>query len=169
MPLTAGTKLGPYEILSPIGAGGMGEVHRARDSRLGRDVAIKVSRENFSERFEREARVIAQLNHPHICTIHDVGPNYLVMELVEGETLAARLKKGPLPLDRVFYYGAQIAAALAAAHAKGVIHRDLKPANIIIAKSGIKVLDFGLAKSAIDETITMENVVVGTPGYMSPE
>src|SRR5438105_15722764 len=142
MLLASGTKLGPYEILSPIGAGGMGEVHRAHDSRLGRDVAIKVSRGNFSERFEREARMIAQLNHPHICTIHDVGPNYLVMELVEGETLAARLKKGPLPLDQVLKYGAEISDALSAAHAKGIVHRDLKPANIMIAKAGVKVLDF---------------------------
>jgi eukaryotic-like serine/threonine-protein kinase len=169
MRLSAGDKLGPYEILGPLGAGGMGEVHRAHDSRLGRDVAIKVSQGNFTERFDREARAIAKLNHSHICTIYDVGPNYLVMELIEGETLAARLKKGPLPLDQAIRYGSQIATAIAAAHAKGVIHRDLKPANIMLTKSGIKVLDFGLAKSSVDETITMENVVRGTPAYMSPE
>src|SRR5947209_5357596 len=123
-PPAIGSKIGPYELLAQIGAGGMGEVWRARDTRLNRSVAIKFSREQFSERFEREARTIAQLNHPHICTAHDVGPNYLIMEHVEGETLDARLKKGPLPLDRTLRYGAQIAAALAAAHAKGIVHRD---------------------------------------------
>jgi eukaryotic-like serine/threonine-protein kinase len=137
-----GEKLGPYEILAPIGKGGMGEVYRARDSRLGRDVAIKVSTEKFSERFEREARVIASLNHPNICALYDVGPNYLVMELVEGEP-----PRGPLPLDTVLDYAQQIANALEAAHDKGITHRDLKPANIKITPSGVvKVLDFGLAK-----------------------
>jgi Tol biopolymer transport system component len=164
-----GSKLGPYELLAPIGAGGMGEVWRARDTRLNRSVAIKFSREQFSERFEREAKAIAQLNHPHICTLHDVGPNYLIMEHVEGETLDARLRKGPLPLDQTIRYGAQIASALAAAHSKGIVHRDLKPANIILAKSGVKVLDFGLAKTATDQTITMANTVLGTPAYMAPE
>ena len=124
----------------------MGEVWKARDTRLNRAVAIKFSQERFSARFQREAKAIAQLNHPHICTLHDVGPDYLVMEYVEGEALDARLKKGPIALDRATRYGAQIASALAAAHAKGIVHRDLKPANIILAKSGPKVLDFGLAK-----------------------
>src|SRR5687767_8322012 len=170
MPLAAGTKLGPYEILAPIGAGGMGEVHRARDLRLERFVAVKLSHANFSERFEREARAIAQLNHPHICTLHDVGPNYLVMELVEGETLSARLKKGDIPMDQVQRYGAEIADALAAAHAKGITHRGLKPANIMITKAGVKVLDFGLAKTTEDdETLTISGAVMGTPAYMAPE
>src|SRR5580658_10609552 len=122
MRLSAGTRLGPYEILEPIGAGGMGEVYRARDTRLGRDVAVKVSAEQFSDRFEREARVIATLIHPNICTLHDVGPNYLVMELVEGES-----PKGPLPLEEALRIGRQIADALEAAHEKGIVHRDLKP------------------------------------------
>src|SRR5687767_2043135 len=138
MPLESGTQLGPFEIVAPIGAGGMGEVYRARDTRLGRDVAIKISTVPFSGRVEREARAIAALNHPHICTLHDVGPNYLVMELVEGETLAARVSKGALPVDLVVRYGAQIADALAAAHAQGITHRDLKPANIMVTKAGVK-------------------------------
>src|SRR5215472_6196352 len=117
MPFSHGDHLGPYEVAAPLGAGGMGAVYSARDTRLGRDVALKVSADAFTERFEREARAIAQLNHPHICTLHDVGPNYLVMELVEGETLASRLKKGALPTDQVLRCGAQIADALAAAHA----------------------------------------------------
>ena len=164
-----GSKVGPYEIVAPLGAGGMGEVWRARDTRLNRSVAIKFSREEFSARFEREARAIAQLNHPHICTLHDVGPNYLIMEHVEGETLDARLRKGRLPLDQTIRYGAQIASALAAAHAKGIVHRDLKPANIVLTKAGVKVLDFGLAKIATDETVTIENTILGTPAYMAPE
>src|SRR5581483_11701012 len=131
MALAAGARLGPYEIVECIGAGGMGEVYRARDPRLGRDVAIKVAAGEFEERFQREARATALLNHPHICTLHDVGPNYLVLELVEGETLAVRLKKGRLRIDEVLRYGAQIADALAAAHAKGIVHRDLKPANVM--------------------------------------
>src|SRR5512145_1377708 len=130
MTIQVGSKLGPYEILAPLGAGGMGEVWKARDTRLDRSVAIKISQEQFSDRFEREARAIAQLNHPHICTLHDIGPNYLVMEHVEGETLDARLRKGPLPLPQLLTYGAQIAGALAAAHASGIVHRDLKPGNI---------------------------------------
>src|ERR1041385_3435373 len=142
MPLTAGEKLGPYEVVSPIGAGGMGEVYRARDPRLGRDVAIKISASQFTERFEREARAVASLNHPNICHLYDVGPNYLVMELVEGETLA-----GPLPLETAVNYARQIAEALEAAHEKGIVHRDLKPANIKVTPAGmVKVLDFGLAK-----------------------
>ena len=134
--LAAGARLGPYKIEASIGAGGMGEVYRAIDTRLGRAVAIKTMHEKFSDRFEREARAISALNHPHICTLYDVGPNYLVMELVEGETLAARLKKGPLPMELVLRYGAQIADALAAAHAKEIVHRDLKPGNIMVTKSG---------------------------------
>ena len=166
---TAGARLGPYQIESKLGEGGMGQVFRAVDTRLGRAVAIKITHQQFSSRFEREARVISSLNHPNICTLHDVGPNYLVMELVEGETLAARLKQGPLPIEMVRHYGGQIAAALAEAHAKGIVHRDLKPGNIMIAKSTIKVLDFGLAKSGEDETLTTSRMVMGTPAYMSPE
>ena len=143
MALSAGTRLGPYEILASIGEGGMGQVYKARDTRLGRSVAIKVVAEEFSNRFEREARAISGLNHLHICTLYDVGPGYLVMELVEGETLAARLQRDRLPMDDVRRYGAQIADALVAAHASGIIHRDLKPANLMVTKSGIKVLDFG--------------------------
>jgi serine/threonine protein kinase/Tol biopolymer transport system component len=166
---TSGTQLGPYKIEGQLGIGGMGEVFRAVDTRLGRAVAIKTSQERFSERFEREARAISSLNHPHICTLYDVGPNYLVMELVEGETLAARLKRGKLPLADTLKYGAQIADALSAAHAKGITHRDLKPANIMLGKLGIKVLDFGLARSAVDATLTAPLVVMGTPAYMAPE
>jgi len=139
--LAAGASLGPYRIESKLGEGGMGEVFRALDTRLGRAVAIKTTREQFSARFEREARAIAALNHPNICTLHDVGPNYLVMELVEGETIAALLKSGPLPVKTALLYASQIAAALAEAHGKGVIHRDLKPGNIMIAKSGVKMPD----------------------------
>src|SRR5262249_37127465 len=131
MPLAAGDKLGPYEILGLIGKGGMGEVYRAHDSRLARDVAIKVSAQQFSERFEREARAIAALNHPNICTLHDVGPNYLVMELVEGES-----PKGPLPLEEALRIARQIGNALEAAHEKNIVHRDLKPANIKIKPDG---------------------------------
>src|SRR5437016_6054017 len=139
--LAAGERLGPYEILEPIGAGGMGEVWKARDTRLGRTVAIKVCRERFSDRFEREARTIAALNHPHVCTLHDVGPNYLVMEYIEGQPL-----KGPLPVERAVEYARQILDGLAAAHQRGIVHRDLKPANVLVTSSGIKLLDFGLAK-----------------------
>ena len=167
--LTAGACLGPYRIESKLGEGGMGEVFRALDTRLGRAVAIKITQERFSARFDREARAISSLNHPGICTLYDVGPNYLVMELVEGETIAARLKSGPLPVKTALLYGSQIVAALAEAHGKGVVHRDLKPANIMIANSGIKVLDFGLAKSGQDETVTASHMVMGTPAYMAPE
>ena len=167
--LTAGASLGPYRIESKLGEGGMGEVFRAIDTRLGRAVAIKTTQEQFSGRFQREARAIASLNHPNICTLHDVGPNYLVMELVEGETIAARLKSGPLPMKTALAFASQITAALAEAHAKGIVHRDLKPGNIMIAKSGVKVLDFGLAKSGQDETVTSSRMVMGTPAYMSPE
>src|SRR6476661_7697541 len=141
MTLSAGTRLGPYEILSVIGAGGMGEVYKARDTRLDRIVAIKVSKEKFSERFEREARAVAALNHANICTLHDVGPDYLVMEYIEGMPL-----KGPLPVDQGLRYAVQICDALDAAHKKRITHRDLKPANILVTKTGIKLLDFGLAK-----------------------
>ena len=166
-----GARLGPYEILGPLGTGGMGKVYKALDSRLGRQVAIKVAARQFSGRFEREARAISALNHPHICTLHDVGPNYLVMELVEGQTLAEILGKGPLPLEKLVRYGVQIADALAAAHAKGIVHRDLKPANIMVTKSGAKVLDFGLAKSVVsaEDTLTGARQIVGTLSYMAPE
>jgi hypothetical protein len=179
MPLSAGDRLGPYEILAPIGKGGMGEVYRARDTRLGRDVAIKVSAQQFTERFEREARAIAALNHSNICTLYDVGPNYLVMEYIEGEA-----PKGPMPLDEALRIARQIGDALEAAHEKGIVHRDLKPANIKIKAEGVvKVLDFGLAKVApalagepdADDsatfplTVTQPGVIMGTPAYMSPE
>jgi eukaryotic-like serine/threonine-protein kinase len=181
--LPPGTKLGPYEIVTPIGSGGMGEVYRAHDSRLGRDVAIKVSAEQFSDRFEREARAIAALNHPHICTLHDVGPDYLVMELVEGPTLADRIRQGPIPLDDTLRIATQIAAALDAAHARGIVHRDLKPANVKLTPDGVvKVLDFGLAKqpdpsppvsdpeqSPTINAPTRAGLIVGTAAYMAPE
>ncbi|HEV2199809.1 MAG TPA: protein kinase [Bryobacteraceae bacterium] len=167
--LGPGTQLGPYRIEASIGAGGMGEVYRAVDTRLDRKVAIKVCARQFSGRFEREARAIAALNHPHVCHLYDVGPNYLVMELVEGETLATRLKKGALSLDQALQCGSQTADALAAAHSKGIVHRDLKPGNIMLTKSGVKVLDFGLAKSLRDETLTATDAVMGTPAYMAPE
>ncbi len=184
MSLAVGDRLGPYEILAPIGAGGMGEVYLGRDTRLGREVAIKVSAQEFSERFEREASAIAALNHPNICHLYDVGPNYLVMELVEGES-----PKGPLPLEEALRIAHQIAAALEAAHEKGIVHRDLKPGNIKITPDGtVKVLDFGLAKQtglAIQSrdsdgavtpnspTFTMgmteAGMILGTAAYMSPE
>jgi serine/threonine-protein kinase len=182
-PLAEGTRLGPYVIAGQLGAGGMGEVYRAEDTRLGRQVAIKFLPDRFAgearalERFQREARLLASLNHPHICTLYDVGPNYLVMELVEGETLAARLGRGPLPVALVLRYGAEIADALAAAHSLGIINRDLKPGNIMVTKTGVKVLDLGLAKfsQAADasprqaETLTAGKVILGTPAYMAPE
>jgi eukaryotic-like serine/threonine-protein kinase len=168
--LTVGASLGPYRIERKLGEGGMGEVYRAVDTRLGRAVAVKIAQKRFLERFEREARAISSLNHPHICTLYDVGSNYLVMELVEGETIASGLKSGPFPTKAALLYASQILAALAEAHGKGIIHRDLKPGNIMIAKSGgIKVLDFGLAKSGRDETMTASRMVMGTPAYMAPE
>ena len=163
-----GSVLGPYKIEALLGEGGMGQVFRARDTRLDRTVAIKVLKE-WSGRFEKESRAIAALNHPCICTLHDVGPNYLVMELIEGETLAARLKRGSLSIPQAIQFGAQIAEALAAAHAKGIVHRDLKPANVMLTKSGVKVLDFGLAKSAADPSLSVEGTLMGTPAYMAPE
>lgn len=159
--LIVGEKLGPYEILAPIGAGGMGEVYRARDPRLNRDVAIKVSTERFSERFEREAKAVAALNHPNICQIYDVGPNYIVMELVEGES-----PQGPLPIETALNYARQIAEALEAAHDKGIVHRDLKPGNLKITPAGlVKILDFGLAKVSPHEArVTTENSPTLTMG-----
>jgi hypothetical protein len=147
----------------------MGEVYRALDTRLNRKVAIKISPALFSSRFESEARTIASLNHPHICTLYDVGPNYLVMELLEGETLAVRLQRGALPAKEVVHYGAQIAEALSGAHARGVIHRDLKPANIFLTPNGIKLLDFGISTTSTDPDTTDRKVIAGTPTYMAPE
>jgi eukaryotic-like serine/threonine-protein kinase len=167
--LASGVCLGPYRIQSKLGEGGMGEVFRAIDTRLGRAVAIKFTRKQFTARFEREARAISSLNHPNICILHDIGPNYLVMELVEGETIAARLKRGPLPLEEAIRYARQIAAALEAAHEKGIVHRDLKPGNVMLSKSGAKVLDFGLARREGDQTLTEERMMIGTPAYMAPE
>jgi serine/threonine protein kinase len=175
MSLTAGEKLGPYEILERIGAGGMGQVYRARDTRLDRDVAIKVSNAQFTERFEREARAVAALNHPHICSLYDVGPDFLVMEFVAGTPL-----KGQLPLDQSLRYAGQICDALAAAHDRGITHRDLKPANILLTKMGVKLLDFGLAKmsggavqtdgeATLSMALTGKGEIVGTLNYMSPE
>jgi Tol biopolymer transport system component/tRNA A-37 threonylcarbamoyl transferase component Bud32 len=183
-----GSQLGPYEVLAPIGAGGMGEVYRARDTRLNRDVAIKVlpkhiaSRPDLQARFEREARAVGGLNHPHICVLYDIGHqdgvDFMVMEHLEGETLAARLGRGALPLDQVLKYGGQIADALDRAHRKGLFHRDIKPANIMITRDGVKVLDFGLAKTApksaeddatVSAALTGEGTLLGTPHYIAPE
>ena len=194
MPIPPGRRLGPYEILSAIGAGGMGEVYKARDTRLDRIVAIKVlpthlaDRSELRERFEREARTIASLNHPHICTLFDIGQqdgiDYLVMEYLEGETLAQRLLKGSLPLEQVLQYAIEIADALDKAHRKGVTHRDLKPGNIMLTKSGTKLLDFGLAKlkqevapanvplselPTANDPLTAQGTIVGTLQYMAPE
>src|ERR1700679_113866 len=205
MTLTPGTKLGPYEIQSLLGAGGMGEVYRARDTRLGRDVAIKVlpahlcSDPDLRQRMEREAKAISSLNHPHICTLHDVGSqdgiDFLVMEHLEGETLADRLQRGALPLEEALRIGSQIAGALDKAHRRGIVHRDLKPANIMLTKNGPKLMDFGLAKpspgvssgsaaspltpsaptmsvaalTASASPLTQKGTVVGTFQYMAPE
>ena len=178
MELKPGGKLGPYEIVASIGKGGMGEVWRARDPRLGRDVAIKVSAAQFTDRFEREAKVIASLNHPNVCTLYDVGPNYLVMELVEGPTLAEQIRQGPIALEEALGLARQIAEALEAAHDKGIVHRDLKPANVKIRHDGsVKVLDFGLAKSVEQVEVGPDSptllsamgTIIGTAGYMSPE
>ena len=193
MPISPGTKLGPYVILSPLGSGGMGEVYRARDTRLDRAVAIKILPTHLSadparkQRFEREAKTISGLNHPNICTLHDVGSldglDYLVMECVEGESLASRLEKGPLPTDQVLKIGSELADALDRAHRNGIVHRDLKPANIMLTKAGSKLLDFGLAKPTAPQAtlatltsaapqhnpVTQEGTIVGTFQYMSPE
>ena len=148
MELKPGAKLGPYELVSAVGKGGMGEVWRAHDPQIGRDVAIKVSAQQFTDRFEREVRAIGALNHPNICTLYHVGPNYLVMELIEGPTLADRIAQGAIPLEEALGIAKQIADALEAAHEKNIVHRDLKPANIKIRPDGsVKVLDFGLAKA----------------------
>src|SRR5712671_6967719 len=194
MAIPPGRRLGPYEILSAIGAGGMGEVYRARDTRLDRVVAIKVlpphlaDRSELRERFEREAKTIAGLNHPHICVLYDIGQqdgiDYLVMEYLEGETLAHRLQKGALPLEQVLQYAIEIADALDKAHRKGVTHRDLKPGNIMLTKTGTKLLDFGLAKlkqevapanvqlsqlPTANDPLTAQGTIVGTLQYMAPE
>jgi eukaryotic-like serine/threonine-protein kinase len=194
MAILPGRRLGPYEILSSIGAGGMGEVYRARDTRLDRIVAIKVlpthlaDRSELRERFEREARTIASLNHPHICTLFDIGhqdgTDFLVMEYLEGETLAVRLLKGSLPLEQVLQYAIEISDALDKAHRKGITHRDLKPGNIMLTKSGTKLLDFGLAKlkqeavpanvplselSTAKDPLTAQGTILGTLQYMAPE
>jgi serine/threonine protein kinase len=208
MRLSPGTRLGPYEIVSPLGAGGMGEVYRAKDTRLGRDVAVKVLPEHLTDapevraRFEREARTISSLNHPHICTLHDVGRapgeggsgdiDYLVMELVEGETLAARIARGPLPFHEILKLATQIADALDRAHRAGVIHRDFKPGNVMVTKAGAKLMDFGLARAAVQgaapgssstgvtiaqltqsptmaSPLTQQGALIGTFLYMAPE
>src|SRR5215469_16753801 len=193
MALQSSQRLGPYEILSAVGAGGMGEVYRARDTRLDRTVAIKVlpahlaDKPELRERFEREAKTIASLNHPHICTLHDIGHqdgiDYLVLEYLEGETLAERLKKGPLPIEQVLKYAIEISDALDKAHRKGITHRDLKPGNILLTKSGAKLLDFGLAKLKQEATpvapmsqlptmksaVTVEGTILGMLQYMAPE
>src|ERR1700735_1485916 len=158
-----------------IGAGASGTVYRAVDTRLGRVVAIKIGAERYSERFQLEARAISTLNHPNVCTLYDVGPNYRVMEFIEGSTLGAEIKKGPLAPEAAARYGAQIAGALAEAHSLGIVHRDLKPSNIMLTRHGVKVLDFGLAKISPDakthaETgITETGAIMGTPAYMAPE
>jgi len=194
MPLTNGTRLGPYEIVSPLGAGGMGEVYKAKDTRLGRTVAIKVLPSEVSDdperrqRFEREARAVASLSHPHICTLYDVGQHegigFLVMEHLEGETLAERLKNGTIPLGEALRYGIETADALDKAHRQGLVHRDLKPGNIMVTRSGAKLLDFGLAKLAgkpdepaapvssaptVRKPLTEKGALLGTFQYMAPE
>src|SRR5262245_46634110 len=192
MTLSPGLRLGPYEILSPLGAGGMGEVYRARDTRLDRTVAVKVlpaamsSSPEVRQRFEREARTISQLSHPHICALYDVGregeTEYLVMELLEGETLSDRLAKGALPLEQTLRFGQEIADALDKAHRQGIVHRDLKPGNVMLTKSGVKLLDFGLAKGfegapgkgsltslPTQQGLTEEGTILGTFQYMAPE
>jgi eukaryotic-like serine/threonine-protein kinase len=187
VPISSGSRLGPYEIVAPIGAGGMGEVWRARDTRLDRSVAVKVLPAELSNnaqlklRFEREAKAISQLNHPNICRLYDVGENYLVMELIEGESLADRIDRGPLPLEQVLRYGVEIADALDRAHRSGIVHRDLKPGNVMVTKSGSKLLDFGLASikapvqtagphdATAARSLTQEGTILGTFQYMAPE
>jgi serine/threonine protein kinase len=191
MSLSPGARLGPYEIVAAIGAGGMGQVYKARDTRLDRIVAVKILPPVFAhdsqlrQRFDREARTVGALNHPHICVLYDIGEQdgiaFLVMEYLEGETLASRLSRGPLPPDEVIRYGTEIADALDRAHRHGIIHRDLKPANVMLTRSGAKLLDFGLARPPAeslfasetrapgDTPITAEGVLVGTLQYMAPE
>src|SRR4029453_10826909 len=193
MTLAAGTRLGPYRIEQPLGAGGMGGVYRAADPPLDRTVAIKVLPDHLAgdrelrERFEREARAVSSLNHPNICTLYDVGrhegPDFLVMEYLEGETLAARLSRGRLPLAETLRYGIEVADALHKAHRQGIVHRDVKPGNVILTKSGAKLLDFGIAKvaaSAISPSgvatltitappVTARGTILGTFQYMAPE
>ena len=169
VPWEAGTRLGPYVLVSPIGAGGMGEVWKARDTRLDRIVAVKRLKGQHTARFEQEARAIAALNHPHICQLYDVGPDYLVMEFVDGAPL-----RGPSSAEEALRLAIQIASALDEAHEKGILHRDLKPGNIMVtAKGSTKLLDFGLAKLVTTEdsdvTRTMEGTVMGTASYMAPE
>ena len=184
MPLAEGTWLGPYQIVKPLGSGGMGEVYRAHDARLVRDVAIKVLPTELSsdpvrrQRFEREARAIAALNHPHICILHDIGDDdgieYLVMELLDGESLADRLARGRLAVEEVHQNATAIVETLAVVHERGLVHRDLKPANIFLTRHGVKLLDFGLARDArpasVEDTgVTQTGLVMGTPRYMAPE
>src|SRR6267142_2803509 len=196
MPLSAGSRIGPYEVVAALGAGGMGEVYLARDTRLERRVAIKVlpadrvASPEARQRFEREAKIVSQLSHPHICALFDIGRHdsdrgpidYLVMEYLEGETLADRLEKGPLPLEQTLRFGIEIADALHKAHRQGVVHRDLKPGNVMLTRSGIKLLDFGLAKGGSPLTgsgsltaaptraeLTQEGAILGTLQYMAPE
>ena len=194
MPLTAGTTLGPYEIQAPLGAGGMGEVYQARDTRLDRTVAIKVLPEHVAadpdlkKRFEREAKTVAALSHPHICPVFDIGTqdgiDFLVMEYLDGETLAQRLEKGALPLDQALTLAIEIADALDKAHRQGIVHRDVKPGNIMLTKAGAKLLDFGLAKlrkpepaggeglsgvTTLDAPLTARGTLMGTLPYMAPE
>src|SRR6202162_1256765 len=183
MALSSGTRLGPYEILAPLGAGGMGEVYRARDTRLDRTVAVKILPSHLSsdpilrQRFEQEAKAISSLNHPHICALYDVGhqdgTDFLVMEYLEGETLAKLLEKGPLPLAQVLKFDMEIAGALDKAHRQGIVHRDLKPGNIMITKSGAKLLDFGLAKAMTapepQSGLTSLPTVMGTAQNLTQE
>src|SRR5579862_8551820 len=196
MALTSGTKLGPYEILSPLGAGGMGEVYKARDTRLERTVAVKVLPQNLSgneelrQRFDREAKTISQFSHAHICALYDVGHqdgvDFLVMEYLEGETLTDRLARGALPTEQLLRWGIEIADALDKAHRQGIVHRDLKPGNVMLTKSGVKLLDFGLAKAiappvqsavtslptvmgSAKENLTEAGTILGTFQYMAPE
>jgi eukaryotic-like serine/threonine-protein kinase len=171
MPLAEKTRFGPYEIIALIGAGGMGEVYEARDTRLDRTVAIKICKGLINERFEREARAISSLNHPHICALYDIGRegsvDFLVMEYLEGESLEARLRKGALPIEEALRIAIQIARALDAAHRKGVVHRDLKPGNVMLTRSGAKLLDFGLAKMA-SPVVSVEMETLGPPPNQSP-
>ena len=188
MPLSPKTRLGPYEIVAPLGSGGMGDVYKARDTRLDRTVAIKICTGRFTDRFEREARAISSLNHQHICALYDIGREdsmeFLVMEHLEGESLEARLRNGALPVAEALKFAIQIAGALDAAHRKGVIHRDLKPGNVMLTSGGAKLLDFGLAKIAeappalpgsntslptVAQSLTTEGTILGTFQYMAPE